>query len=136
MPGCGIGEDRLVGLEHALEAGKAFLGDGAELGAGEVDRATIHRPQYAVRDVGRTGIDEEMVPSTNRHTDLQLHPIVFQPASDMRPSRSALLKREKAGCRPAFSSRRYSPNLGRCACSADFLQCRPYATARPRSRHF
>src|SRR6266446_4210191 len=105
MPGCGIGKDLLVGLEHPLEPGKAFLGDGAELRAIEVDRAAIHRPQYAVRDVGRTGIDEEMVPSTNRHTALRLHPIIFQPASDMRPSRCALLKREEeARYHPASSS--------------------------------
>jgi hypothetical protein len=68
VPGGGIGKDRLIGLEHPLETGDALLGDGAELRAVEVDGTTIHRPQYAVRDVGRTGIDEEMVPSTDRHS--------------------------------------------------------------------
>src|SRR4029077_12779156 len=66
-PGGGIGEDGLIGLEYPLQPGKAFLGDRLELGAGEVDRPAVHRPQDAVRDIGRPGILIEMVPTTDRH---------------------------------------------------------------------
>ena len=64
---CGVGEDRLIGFEHPLQAGKALLGDGTELRAVEVDRPAIHRPQYAVRNVGRPGIDKKMRSATDCH---------------------------------------------------------------------
>src|SRR5215469_1691398 len=67
MSGRGIGEDRLIGLEHAFEPGEAVLGDRLELGAGKVDGAAVHCPQHAVRNIGRPGILIEMVPTTDRH---------------------------------------------------------------------
>src|SRR5947207_10570719 len=85
MPGCGIGKDGLLGLEDPLEAGKTFLGDGAELGAVEVDRAAIHRPQYPIRDVGWTRVDKKMVSATDRHACSPAQPIRNRSASDPRP---------------------------------------------------
>ena len=61
MAGRGITEDLPLGLEHPLQPGKAFLLDGAELGAVEIHRAAVHRPQYPVRDVGRPRIHEKVI---------------------------------------------------------------------------
>src|SRR5215469_7462114 len=49
VPGRSIAEDWLLGLEDALQAGEALLGDFLERGAGEVERAAIHCPQNAIR---------------------------------------------------------------------------------------
>src|ERR1700730_1648525 len=67
VSGGGIGENSLVGLKYAFQAGEAFLGNRLELRRGEVDRPAVHRPQDAVRDIGRPGILIEMVPATDRH---------------------------------------------------------------------
>ena len=67
VPGRGIGKYDLVGLGHPVEAGKALLGDGAELRTVEVDRAAIHRSRYSVRNIDRTGVDDEVVSATDRH---------------------------------------------------------------------
>ena len=60
MPGRGIGQDRAVGLEHAFQAGEAFLGDRLEVRPGKVDRAAVHRAQDAVRNIRRPRVHEEM----------------------------------------------------------------------------
>src|ERR1700758_2218808 len=86
MPRRRIGEDRLVGLEHPFQAGKAFFGNLFEPRAGEIDRAAIHGPQNAVGDIGWSGILIKVVSATERHP---LHSLVFYltaiPA--VRPSR-------------------------------------------------
>ena len=60
VPGRGIADNPLLGLEHALQSGEALLGDRLEAGAVEIHRAAVHRAQDAVRDVGRTRIHEEV----------------------------------------------------------------------------
>src|SRR5258708_36797602 len=50
----------MLGLEHALQSGKALFGDRLELGASEIDRAAIHRPQDPVRNIGRAGVHKKM----------------------------------------------------------------------------
>jgi hypothetical protein len=60
VPGRGISEDRVLGFENALQPGKAFLRDRAKLRAGKIDRGVVHRPQNAVRNVGRAGVHVEL----------------------------------------------------------------------------
>ena len=137
VPRGGIGKDRLIGLEHPLETGDALLGDGAELGAVEVDRAAIHRSQYPVRDVGRTGIDEEMVPSTNRHTrsPASSHRIPARVRHASVPLRAPETREGRTSSCLLLASA-ILPKLGPVRLLTRFLRSRSYVTARRRSRHF
>ncbi len=67
MAVAGIGDDRLVGLEDLAQSGIALLGDGAELGAHEVEGRAVYRPQDAVRNVGRSGVLEELTSARDGH---------------------------------------------------------------------
>ncbi len=55
-----IDDHRLFGLENLAHAAKHLLGQRVELGSAVIDRRIIHRPQDAVRDVGRPGNLQEM----------------------------------------------------------------------------
>ncbi len=60
VAGGGVTQNRRFGLEHALEAREAFLLDRAKIGAVEIGRAAVHRPQHPIRNIGRTRVHEEM----------------------------------------------------------------------------
>ncbi len=52
--------ERLVGLQDPLHAGVAGVLDGQELVRHEVEHRPVHRPQYAVGNIGRAGVVEEL----------------------------------------------------------------------------
>ena len=79
VTGGGIAEDGLLGLEDPLQAGEAFFGNGLELRAGEIDRPAVHRPQNAVRDIGRTGILKKMQSATDGHLRSPLRSCAWSP---------------------------------------------------------
>src|SRR3984893_1661474 len=120
VSGGGIGENSLVGLKYAFQAGEAFLGNRLELRRGEVDRPAVHRPQDAVRDIGRPGILIEMVPATDRHLQspvpfhaLRLYAGRVRSASCGSVARAITQMRKRQAMSLPLRVSRFLPKLGR-----------------------